>query len=150
MHRVATIVLISTLLAGFTARPARAQSACRSAPTQSAMTRCAEEGARVAIRRLDSLLTELYPRLDSARASGLRQIQTDWQRVRDAHCRWDADTYEGGSVMPMWYSNCVAAATYARIEDLRFHLCEDDAGMGGECSASLRFARPAEKPRRRR
>ena len=140
---VATACLLAVPTAG-----AGAQRGCSGADTQSDMKRCAVMEARGASRRLDSLLAELNRVLDSTRARELRLIQREWVRVRDAHCRWDAASYEGGSVQPMWYADCITVATYRRIEDLRPHLCDDDAGMATACPPSRRYARPA--PGRRR
>lgn len=148
-HRaVACIVLI--MLAGARARRAAAQAACRYGHTQQALNRCESDEASAEAARLNRLLAQLYPKLDSARAAQLRQLQEDWVRLRDAQCEWDADSYTGGSIMPMWYENCVAAATHTRIQDLRFHLCDDDAGIAGECAASRAFADAPRKGRKRR
>jgi uncharacterized protein YecT (DUF1311 family) len=140
MLRHARKLLAAGALVLVTAPPAaRAQGDCRSALTQGEMTACSASAARAAERRLARLLAELYPQLDSARAADLREQQVMWKRFRDRYCRWDADSYRGGSVWPMWYADCVGLLTNQRIDQLRFHLCDDDAGMGGECPASLRY-----------
>jgi uncharacterized protein YecT (DUF1311 family) len=128
---------------------ARAQATCRSPMTQSELTRCAWAGALAAQRRLDSLLVALDRSLDSTRARDLRAIQLDWVKARDGYCRWDAGSYEGGSVQPMWLADCLAGQTRARIDDLRTHLCGDDAGMAGTCAAAEHYG-AARKARSRR
>ncbi len=144
------VALLALMRAFAPTGAAAAQDACRYGHTQAALTRCANEEARAEIKRLDALLARLYSKLVPSRSAALRRVQADWVRVRDAHCEWDAGSYAGGSVMPMWYANCVGAATHARVDDLRFHLCDDDAGMAGECSASRAFADPPGKERPRR
>jgi uncharacterized protein YecT (DUF1311 family) len=134
---VGAIVLLVTL-AG--ARSAAAQSDCRSATTQSAMTQCAAQDANAAQGRLDSLLILLKSTVDSARYRELSANQLDWAKARDGYCRWDAASYSGGSVEPMWYANCLADQANARIDALRLHLCLDDAGMAGTCPAAERFS----------
>lgn len=131
---------MAIVLAGLCVNRAAAQSDCRDGHTQAALDRCASYAASAEIVRRDKLLAQLYPKLDSARAAQLRKLQADWVRLRDAQCDWDAGSYSGGSIVPMWYANCIAASTHARIQDLRFHLCDDDAGMAGECAASRAFA----------
>ena len=137
-----TLLLTTIAVAGAVvlARPAIAQEVCPQGNTQAALTECALAEMRSALRRMDALLAELYPALDPHRAAELRRVQAGWIRVRDEHCRWDAGSYEGGSVQRMWFANCVAHATYERIDALRFHLCGDDAVMAGECAASRRYA----------
>jgi len=146
MVRGATL-LLALLSAVWPTGFADAQAACRYGNTQAALTRCADEEAGAEIKRLDGLLAQLYPKLDTTRAAELRLLQAEWVRLRDAQCKWDAASYSGGSIMPMWFANCVGAATHDRIDALRFHLCEDDAGMAGECSASLAFTDPPRKKR---
>ena len=142
--------LVAIMLAGSHARTAAAQAPCDNGHTQAALNRCASAEASAEMVRLNRLLAQLYPKLDSARAAQLRQLQADWLRLRDAQCEWDSVSYAGGSIVPMWYANCVGAATHARIQDLRFHLCDDDDGMAGECAASRAFADAPSKGRRRR
>lgn len=146
----ATTGIVAIMLASLCINRAAAQSPCRYGQTQAALNRCASDAASAEMVRLNKLLTQLYPELDSTRAAQLRKLQADWVRLRDAQCDWDAGSYSGGSIVPMWYANCIAASTHARIQDLRFHLCDDDAGMTGECAASRAFADSQTTGRKRR
>lgn len=111
---------------------------CTEVETQSAMTHCALGAAQAAQVRLDQLMGELEHSLDSARLTGLRQVQREWGRWRHRHCTWDAAAFEGGSIQPTWYANCVASETQARIDALKYHLCPG-SGMAGDCEASRRY-----------
>jgi uncharacterized protein YecT (DUF1311 family) len=115
-----------------TARP------CGDEETQPAMTHCAQREARAAEAQLGQLMAELERSLAPARSAGLREIHQEWKRWRDRHCTWDAAAFEGGSIQPMWYANCVATETRQRIGALKYHLCPG-SGMAGDCEASRRY-----------
>jgi uncharacterized protein YecT (DUF1311 family) len=139
MKRGTAATLLLPLILITTPPRLHAQRACAGL-TQREMTECSSRRLLAVERRLTALLGELYPRLDTARAGALRRTQASWRGYRDQHCHWDADSYRGGSVWTMWFDDCATTLTEERIEALRFHLCHDDAGMAGECTASRRYA----------
>jgi len=105
------------------------------------MNICAQQVAARSNERLRSLLADLRTRLDSSRFGQLSRVQAQWQAYRKAHCDWEGEGFAGGSVAPAVVSNCFAAVTEARIEELKIHLCEGE-GMTGECAPSHRYDRP--------
>lgn len=118
---------------------------CDGAGTQSAITACADSASRAASRRLDALLGELRARLEAPRRARLASVQRRWARYRDAHCAWDAEVVEGGSLQPTWIARCREALTLDRIAVLRLQLCEG-GGMKGTCPAAERYAPSAGRP----
>ena len=132
MPRLAITLLI---LQGVALPRLVAQATCDSATTQSQLTACARGRAESSGRRLNQLLAELAVHLDSSRTAELGRVQALWLRYREGHCRWDSEAVEGGSMQPMWYSDCLADVAEARIADLKHALCEG----GGDCEASRRY-----------
>jgi uncharacterized protein YecT (DUF1311 family) len=129
------LVVILLILLGMVLSRLSAQAPCDSASTQAQLTRCAADRSEVSARRLRQLLTELAAVLDSSRAAELNRVQALWLRFREAHCKWDSEIVEGGSMQPMWYSDCVADLAEARIADLKHALSEG----GGDCEASRKY-----------
>jgi len=56
---------------------------------------------------------------------GLKQAEHDWITYRDAQCSAAAHQYEGGSMAPMIYSQCLTTLTKQRIDALK-SIYEDD------------------------
>ena len=123
-----------------------AQDSCDSARTQADLNECASRAATRSSERIAALLKELGATLDSSRQRGLNESQVRWNEYIHTHCQWEADAFAGGSVAPMWFANCLAAGTEARIAELKVHLCEGE-GMTGYCKESHKYDLP--KPRRR-
>ena len=121
--------------------PKTAAVNCGDSTTQNAMNECFGREAKQDQLLLESLLKELAAKLDAPDKERLEEVQSLWVKYRDAHCRWQAGFFEGGSVQPMMYSTCISALTWNRIEELKVNLCEG-AGMTGPCEASKRYDRP--------
>jgi uncharacterized protein YecT (DUF1311 family) len=105
------------------------------------MNECFAREANQDLQFLDGLLKELANKLDAADKERLEEVQSEWVNYRDAHCKWQAAFFEGGSVQPTMYSTCISALTWNRIEELKPNLCEGH-GMTGPCEASKRYDRP--------
>ena len=115
--------------------------------TQLEMNTCAGQKAEVANKRLAALLAELDRVLVPAARRGLASVQARWVELRDLDCKWEQSEFEGGSVAPTVYANCVASQTEQRIQRLSIFLCEG-GGMTGPCEASRKYSSP-EGPRSR-
>ena len=113
----------------------RSQTICDTAVTQTDLNGCAKSQADSSGRRLGRLVAEFARTLDSSRVATLSRVQLLWVRYRNAHCRWDSGAVEGGSMQPMWISNCIAALTEERIAELKHSLCEG----GGDCAESRKY-----------
>jgi uncharacterized protein YecT (DUF1311 family) len=114
---------------------------CGDSTNQTAMNECFAREAKQDQLLLDGLLKELTAKLDAPDKERLEEVQSQWGKYRDAHCRWQAGFFEGGSVQPTMYSTCLSALTWNRIDELKLNLCEG-AGMTGPCEASKRYDRP--------
>ena len=91
---------------------------CPDAHTQLDMNVCAD----AQYKKADAELNRAYQQL--VRASGgsdakLKAAQLAWLKFRDAECDYEASTYEGGSMMPMVYSFCLAEVTRERTKQFR-------------------------------
>jgi uncharacterized protein YecT (DUF1311 family) len=114
---------------------------CGDSATQAEMNQCFARESRQDIQLLDALLKKLSDKFDAPAKERLGEVQSQWIKYRDAHCKWQAAFFEGGSVQPMIYSTCISALTWNRIEELKLNLCEG-TGMTGPCEASRRYDRP--------
>jgi uncharacterized protein YecT (DUF1311 family) len=117
----------------FTQRPCE-----KLATTQNELNECARERAKLSRTKLVSLIDELASRLDETRQERLIEIETAWEKMIVEHCEWQASFFEGGSIQPMWFSECLNQQYLDRIEALRLNLCEGN-GMTGECEESLKY-----------
>lgn len=91
--------------------------------------------------KLEALLAELRPTLDSEQRAALDSVQTQWQELRGADCRWESSLFEGGTVQSDIYQGCMSQLAGQRIERLKVFLCEG-WGMTGSCEASERYDEP--------
>ena|SRR5579859_1124471 len=134
---------LSTAILVFGAQSVSAQTPCDTVSTQYQINRCATADARAAERRLAALIKELSDSVGPKRAAELERVQVAWRKYRDAHCAWDAEAVEGGSVQPAWQDSCIAELTESRINELKSSLCE---GGGDDCPAAHRYDTPKKRP----
>lgn len=80
--------------------------------TQAEMNRCADQQ----YRKQDQRLNAVYKKLD--KTPELVRAQRAWIAFRDAECEWAVAEYEGGSIVPMAYSYCLAGMTEERVKTL--------------------------------
>ena len=122
------------------AQSTSASRPCEDALTQFELNDCHGREAKLAEARLDALLKELGGVLNKSQLSRLMTVQERWASYRAASCQWHASFLDGASMQPMQYATCLASETWARIDDLKYHLCEG-FGLTGECAASRRYNR---------
>jgi len=96
--------------------------------------------AKRAEARLSALLKELGGVLNKSQLGRLMTVQTRWTSYRAADCQWRASFLDGASMQPMEYATCLSSHPWARIDDLKYHLCEG-FGATGECAASRKYNR---------
>ena len=103
---------------GAKAQLAPPTEACKKAATQFALNQCASAALKLA----DSTMSRTYARSlalsDSMRRPLLRESQRAWLNFRGTHCRYEASEYEGGSMFPMVYANCLESLTNQREAQL--------------------------------
>jgi len=121
--------------------PLSAGANCGDSASQTLMNQCFAREAKQDLELLDALIRELGGKLGAAQKERLEEVQSQWVKYRDAHCKWQAAFFEGGSIQPTMYSTCIIESTWNRISELKLDLCEG-AGMTGTCEASKRYDRP--------
>jgi uncharacterized protein YecT (DUF1311 family) len=120
------------------------QADCGGIMKQRDMNDCTAREAKRVQALLDTLVQELKKTIGRTASEELTGTQATWVTYRDTHCRWQAKFFEGGSIQPTVYSECLIGLTWSRIDDLKFDLCEG-WGMTGPCAASRRFDRPTDR-----
>lgn len=138
-NRLARVSSLGAAVAWLSTRSASAQTPCDTASTQHAMHVCAADEMHEAERRLAALVQEVAARVGATRAAELQRVQAAWLEYRNQHCAWDSEEVEGGSMMPMWHAQCIAALTEDRIDELKTSLCD---GGGSSCPAARRYDAP--------
>ena len=99
---------------------------CNNPQTQSEMNICAGIAYQNADRKLNQVYRQLLPKLSAARKQKLIAAQQAWIKFRDSSCEFERSAFEGGSIAPMIYSNCLADVTEQRTKDLRRYLKDSD------------------------
>ncbi|BCU13308.1 lysozyme inhibitor LprI family protein [Microcystis aeruginosa] len=99
---------------------------CNNPQTQSQMNICASIAYQNADRKLNQVYRQLLPKLSAARKQKLIAAQQAWIKFRDSSCEFERSAYEGGSLAPMIYGNCLANVTEQRTKDLQRYLEDSD------------------------
>jgi uncharacterized protein YecT (DUF1311 family) len=86
------------------------------AQTQSDMNRQAGSRAGQAAARLAKSVAAYRERLDAEQKALFDASQAQWEKYRDAACRFEASGVEGGSAQPMVLAGCLAAQTQERLK----------------------------------
>ncbi len=139
----ALMLLVVVAGAGSAQQPAKtaAQAApanpCDAANTQIAMNECSAEQYKKADAHLNIVYTNLLRLLqnDAGHAQqqsggeqrkpetpavvSLKAAQRQWIHYRDLHCAAVRAQYEGGTISPMMFMECMTETTNHRIEELK-------------------------------
>ncbi|MCU0551686.1 MAG: lysozyme inhibitor LprI family protein [Leptolyngbya sp. Prado105] len=92
---------------------------CKNQQTQFDMNFCANQQARVADRKLNQAYQTLMRGYKGTpRGKQLIEAQEAWIKFRDTNCAFTSAAYEGGSIQPMVYSNCIGRMTSDRTKQL--------------------------------
>ncbi|HEY8670017.1 MAG TPA: lysozyme inhibitor LprI family protein [Terriglobales bacterium] len=118
-------------------RGSAAKDPCDNAMSQMEMNQCSGEQYRKADARLSVVyhkaLTFLAADVDEARHRNdndetkhgatsiqkLKAAERAWIQYRDLHCDAAGHEYEGGSMRPMMWANCMKLATEHRVANLK-------------------------------
>jgi uncharacterized protein YecT (DUF1311 family) len=112
----------------FQAAPAWSLECDPSDETQMGLNMCAAAKFNAEDARLNTAYREIMKRLtdDAAGRQALQKAQRAWIGFRDAECAFSTAGTEGGSIHPMMVSQCLAAFTAARTEQLGGYLgCQE-------------------------
>ena len=92
---------------------------CDAARTQLELNQCFGKEFRKADAQLTSIYSNLVKQRQAAAVEKLKAAQKVWTQYRDLHCEAARDEYEGGSISPMVFAQCMATTTRHRIEELK-------------------------------
>jgi len=88
------------------------------AQTQAEMNQTANNDFKKADSKLNKLYKQVMKILNEREKKLMVVAQKDWLKFRDSHCKFEIVQYDGGSIQPLLYSNCLRERTNDRIEDL--------------------------------
>jgi uncharacterized protein YecT (DUF1311 family) len=93
---------------------------CEAAKTQLELNECYGEQFRKADAHLNKIYASLLKQLGSGTATQkLKAAEKAWIQYRDLHCEAARSEFEGGSISPMVWAQCMAGVTDHRIEELK-------------------------------
>lgn len=81
---------------------------------QQSMNICAAQAYRQADAELNRLYKRVMADLSPERRQQLLTAQLAWLKYRDAHCKFEADAWKGGSMAPFIHGTCMAQLTRER------------------------------------
>ncbi|HLW52084.1 MAG TPA: lysozyme inhibitor LprI family protein [Candidatus Angelobacter sp.] len=97
---------------------------CEKAVTQLELNQCTAEQYKVVDARLNTLYQQINADLgrgkDTLAVGKLKAAQQAWINYRDLHCDAARHQFEGGSMAPMIFSDCLTGVTLNRIQELKF------------------------------
>jgi uncharacterized protein YecT (DUF1311 family) len=93
---------------------------CANAITQQDMNQCAAAEYQKADAHLNRIYAKLIKSFKGSEANpSLRTIEKVWIKYRDLHCEDVRLQYEGGSIAPLEFANCMTIVTNHRIEEIK-------------------------------
>ena len=93
---------------------------CDAATTQLDMNQCYGEQFHKADARLNKVYGSLLRQMPGeAPTQKVKVVQKAWIRYRDLHCEAAKSEFEGGSMSPMVWAQCMAMTTNHRIEEIK-------------------------------
>jgi len=87
---------------------------CDNAQTQLEINQCSTQSYQ-----------QLLPKLQRSRKQKLIAAQQAWIKFRDSSCEFESSQYEGGSIAPSVYLNCLEKLTQQRTQELQEYLQPD-------------------------
>ena len=98
------------------------KSPCDSATAQSDLNQCSGEEFRNADARLNKVYASLLKQMEGEKSDTaiqkLKAAEKAWLQYRDLHCDAARYEYQGGSMSPMVWAQCMTLTTDHRIEEL--------------------------------
>jgi len=85
------------------------------------------EAANIIYKKADAKMSTIYKKVQKETISKtdkklLLDAQTKWIIYKEAHCKSASASYEGGSIQPLIYFNCLREITNERIKQLNIYL----------------------------
>ena len=131
MRRIFGLVIVLLVLAVFgsaqnskqRAEESQQKGPCDAAITQLDLNQCYGEQYRNADAHLNKIYGNLLKQLQSEKsATAIQKLQAAkkvWIRYRGLHCEAARFEFEGGSMSPMVWAQCMAMTTNHRIEEIK-------------------------------
>ena len=98
---------------------ALAKQDCGQLATQLEMNQCAAENYSISDKALNQVYQEVRQGLDDGAKARLTTAEERWIVFRDAHCNFESDRFEGGSIAPLIQASCMEQITDNRIAELQ-------------------------------
>jgi len=99
------------------------KSPCDTATTQLDLNQCYGEQFRNADAHLNRIYSSLLQQMQSEKngmaVQKLQAAEKAWIRYRDLHCEAARFEFEGGSMSPMVWAQCMAITTQHRIDEIK-------------------------------
>lgn len=92
---------------------------CGQLTAQQDMNQCAAQNFGISDNTLNQVYQEVIKDLDQAAKTRLTTAEERWIVFRDAHCDFERNRYEGGSIAPFVQATCKEQITDNRIAELR-------------------------------
>ena len=106
---------------------------CDSAMTQLDLDQCYGEQFRRADAHLNKVYASLLKQMQSQKSETamqkLKTAEKAWLQYRDLHCEAARYEYEGGSMSPMVWAQCMAMTTEHRIDEIKAAYENGDARL---------------------
>ncbi len=83
------------------------------------MNATANANYKKADAQLNKVYKQLMAILNKTEKPLLIQAEKNWVKFRDSHCKFEESQYEGGSIQPLIYFNCLEVLTRKRIAELK-------------------------------
>lgn len=87
--------------------------------TQIGLNRCAVDWSKATDRVRSRVYRDRLTQLSVQYRPAFVRAEKDWQDYRKAHCTQVIEPFQGGSMVPMVYHNCLATLNRDRIANLR-------------------------------
>lgn len=114
---------------------ALAKKDCGQLATQLDMNQCAAENYGISDQELNQVYQTMIQGLDGDKKSQLTTAEERWIAFRDAECKFQANRFEGGSIVPLIQASCMEQITDNRIAELR--QTTQPEGSYGDADAQL-------------
>ncbi len=118
MKIISNVVVSSVLYLSFSAYALD----CNNANTQRDMDQCSYLEYQKVDKELNKLYNQHRATLPPKGKEQLKKVQLAWVKFRDLDCQYEADFYEGGSIVPLILNGCYRVKTEQRIKDLKLLL----------------------------
>ena len=70
-------------------------------------------------KELNTVYKQLLSKTDKTDRNLLIAAEKDWIKYRDSHCKFEEKIYDGGSIQPLIYNECLTAITQQRISIIK-------------------------------